>query len=120
MWIISIKGAEDETLTLLKTPMIDGKTGALLLTCIEIGALIAGAAARRTHWRDFGRHLGRDRSPNQGFGRCNLSGIANSGVIPTGWASFGSAAPALARTWTEPCISGGFRPRPLRRERIGL
>jgi len=39
--------------------MIDGKTGALLATSIEIGALLGGGAARREEWRAFGRHLGR-------------------------------------------------------------
>jgi geranylgeranyl diphosphate synthase type I len=39
--------------------MIDGKTGALLATSIEIGALLGGGAAHREEWRAFGRHLGR-------------------------------------------------------------
>jgi len=39
--------------------MVDGKTGALLATCIEIGALLGGGAAKRDEWRSFGRHLGR-------------------------------------------------------------
>ena len=39
--------------------MIDGKTGALLVTCIEIGALLGGGRPKRDEWRRFGRHLGR-------------------------------------------------------------
>lgn len=38
--------------------MVDGKTGALLVSCIEIGALLGGAS-RVEAWRRFGRHLGR-------------------------------------------------------------
>jgi geranylgeranyl diphosphate synthase, type I len=39
--------------------MIEGKTGALLVTCIEVGALLGGGRAKLEEWRRFGRHLGR-------------------------------------------------------------
>jgi geranylgeranyl diphosphate synthase type I len=39
--------------------MIDGKTGALLASSIEMGALLGGGRAEREEWRTFGRHLGR-------------------------------------------------------------
>lgn len=39
--------------------MVSGKTAALLATCTELGALVAGApAACRAAYRDFGRYLG--------------------------------------------------------------
>jgi len=38
-------------------PMVSGKTAALLAACTELGALVAGSAAR-SHYRDFGRLLG--------------------------------------------------------------
>ncbi len=40
-------------------PMVSGKTAALLATCTELGALIAGADERiRSYYRQFGRSLG--------------------------------------------------------------
>lgn len=39
--------------------MIAGKTGALLATSIEIGAVLGGAGGARAHWRAFGEQVGR-------------------------------------------------------------
>src|SRR5262245_56955252 len=39
--------------------MIDGKTGSLIATSVEMGALLAGAASARERWRGFGLDLGR-------------------------------------------------------------
>jgi geranylgeranyl diphosphate synthase type I len=39
--------------------MISGKTGALIATSVEIGALLGGGRAARGQWREFGEQIGR-------------------------------------------------------------
>jgi geranylgeranyl diphosphate synthase type I len=39
--------------------MISGKTGALIASSVEIGALLGGGRAARAVWREFGEQIGR-------------------------------------------------------------